>query len=109
MLITMMTITDCHYDDCPDYDGYDGYDGCGDYDGDVTAGVTYMEEYKERDAILSDVVIPRPIRTSRLPSVSLPIRDPPCRAPSQFRPLNVLRRRFGIQSPADVAPVTIRI
>ena len=28
-------------------------------DGDVTAGVTSMEEYKERDVVLSDVVLPQ--------------------------------------------------
>ena len=64
---------DCQYDDCPDYYDYDDFDdcgechdyddygGCGDYgdcDGDVAVGVISIKEYKERDAILSDVVLP---------------------------------------------------
>ena len=58
---------DCHsydpeYDDYYDYDEYDdygGYDDCGDNDGDVITGVTSMEEYQERDVILSDIVPPQ--------------------------------------------------
>ena len=52
---------------CPDladrslanFDDYDNYDDYGDYDGDVIASVTSMEEYQERDVILSDVVLPQ--------------------------------------------------
>ena len=51
---------------CPDladrslanFDDYDNYDDYGDYDDDVIAGVTSMEEYQERDVMLSDVIPP---------------------------------------------------
>ena len=52
---------DLEYDDYHDhheYDDYVNYDDHGDYDGDVIAGVTSMEEYHERDVILSNVVPP---------------------------------------------------
>ena len=48
------------------------------------------------DAALLTGLVPMFMRLWLL-MVTLPIRDPPCRAPAQFRPLNVLQRRFGIQ------------
>ena len=53
-----------------------------------------MEEYKERDVVLSDVVLPM-VFVVLMAADALSIRDPPCRAPTQFRPLNVPRRHFG--------------
>ena len=88
------------YNDYDEYDNYDDYDEYGDYDdydGDVIAGVTSMEEYQECHVILSDVVPPQ---MSRLPSVTLPIHDPPCRASTQLWPLIILLRRFGMQLPS---------
>ena len=48
---------------CPDLAdrslaNFDDYDNYGDYDDDVIAGVTSMEEYQERDVMLSDVIPP---------------------------------------------------
>ena len=80
---------------------FDDYDNYGAYNGDVTAGVTSMEEHKERDIVLSDVVLPMVVVVLM---VTLPIRDPTCHAPAQFRPLNVLWHRFGIQ---PIAPQLI--
>ena len=80
------------YHDYHEYDDYGGYDDCGDYDGGVIAGVTSTEEYQECDVILSDVVPPQTD-----PDVSIRTCDHPCHAPTQFRPLMFLLRRFGIQ------------
>ena len=85
------------------------------------------EEYKGCYVIQSDFVLPQtdPDESSaeRVPAdyddygdydgdvmtlPAVPIRNPSCCAPAQFRPLNVLRRRFWDTadcSPADVAPV----
>ena len=70
-------------------------DLAGDYYGDVIAGVTSLEEYQERDIILSDVAPPQTNPDKSSTEFNPPIRDPPGRAPAQFRPLNILR--FGIQ------------
>ena len=102
---------------CPDladrslanFDDYDNYDDYGDYYGDVTAGVTSMEEYKEQGVVLSDVVLPMVLvvlmvahgdpagpRTSLLCARTIPAAECPP-APLQDT---------ADCSPADIAPAT---
>ena len=79
---------DCHiydpeyddYDDYHEYDDYGGYDDSGDYCGDVIASVTSMEEYQERDVILSNVVPPQtdPDRSSTKRGPAAPRPSLPC-------------------------------
>ena len=95
---------DCQYDDCPDYYDYDDSDDYGDYNGDVIVGVIFLEEYQERDVILSDAVLPQtnPYESSADPRPSLPCARTIMAADYPPAPF----RDTADCSPADVAPVT---